>query len=57
MSDVNLNGVFYGMKCQIAQMLKNGGGSIVNIASILGQVGFANAAAYTAPRPSMAWRA
>ena len=48
--DVNLNGVFYGMKYQIAQMLRNGGGAIVNIASILGQVGFANAPAYTAAK-------
>ena len=47
---VNLSGVFYGMKVQIAQMLKNGGGAIVNVASILGAVGFANAPAYTAAK-------
>lgn len=47
---VNLSGVFYGMKAQIGQMLKNGGGAIVNIASILGAVGFANAPAYTAAK-------
>ena len=47
---VNLSGVFYGMKYQIAQMLKNGGGSIVNVASILGAVGFASAPAYTAAK-------
>jgi len=47
---VNLSGVFYGLKHQIAQMLKNGGGAIVNIASILGQVGFASAPAYTAAK-------
>lgn len=47
---VNLSGVFYGMKYQIAQMLRNGGGSIVNMASILGAVGFANAPAYTAAK-------
>lgn len=47
---VNLSGVFYGMRYQIAQMLKNGGGAIVNMASILGQVGFASAPAYTAAR-------
>jgi NAD(P)-dependent dehydrogenase (short-subunit alcohol dehydrogenase family) len=46
----NLSGVFYGMKYQIAQMLKNGGGAIVNVASILGAVGFANAPAYTAAK-------
>lgn len=47
---VNLSGVFYGMKYQIAAMLKTGGGSIVNVASILGAVGFANAPAYTAAK-------
>lgn len=47
---VNLSGVFFGMKHQIAQMLHNGGGAIVNVASILGQVGFANAPAYTAAK-------
>ena len=48
--DVNLSGVFHGMKQQIAQMLRNGGGAIVNVASILGRVGFANACAYTAAK-------
>ncbi|MEO8248325.1 MAG: glucose 1-dehydrogenase [Burkholderiales bacterium] len=47
---INLSGVFYGMKYQIAQMLKCGGGSIVNVASILGAVGFAGAPAYTAAK-------
>ena len=48
--NVNLNGVFYGMRYQIPAMLKSGGGSIVNIASILGQVGFATASAYVAAK-------
>lgn len=47
---VNLSGVFYSMKHQIAQMQRQGGGAIVNIASILGQVAFANAPAYTAAK-------
>jgi len=47
---VNLSGVFYCMKHEIAQMLANGGGAIVNVASILGQVGFAGAPAYTAAK-------
>jgi NAD(P)-dependent dehydrogenase (short-subunit alcohol dehydrogenase family) len=47
---VNLSGVFYCMKYQIPHMLKTGGGAIVNIASILGAVGFANAPAYTAAK-------
>ena len=46
----NLSGVFYGMKYQIAAMLKNGGGGTVKIASILGAVGFTNAPAYSAAK-------
>lgn len=48
--NVNLSGVFYGMKYQIAAMLKTGGGSIINIASILGTVGVGEAAAYVASK-------
>jgi NAD(P)-dependent dehydrogenase (short-subunit alcohol dehydrogenase family) len=48
--DVNLNGVFYGMRYEIPAILKSGGGAIVNMASILGSVGFANAVAYTAAK-------
>ncbi|MBU1304508.1 MAG: SDR family oxidoreductase [Alphaproteobacteria bacterium] len=44
--DVNLNSVFYSLKYEIAAMLKNGGGAIVNMASILGSVAFPNAPAY-----------
>lgn len=47
---INLNGVFYCMKYQIPYMLKNGGGSIINMSSILGSVGFANAPAYVAAK-------
>lgn len=47
---VNLSGVFYGMKYQIPAMLINGGGAIVNTASILGMVGMATAPAYTAAK-------
>lgn len=47
---VNLSGVFYGMRYQIPAMLKAGGGSIVNIASVLGQVGFRNSGAYVAAK-------
>lgn len=47
---INLDGVFYGMRNQIPAMLKSGGGSIVNMASILGQVGFANSAGYVAAK-------
>lgn len=47
---VNLSGVFYCMRYEIPAMLQNGGGSIVNMASILGSVGFANSAAYVAAK-------
>ena len=43
---INLNAVFRNMKAQIPSILANGGGAVVNIASILGSVGFANAPAY-----------
>lgn len=48
--NVNLSGVFYGMRAQIPAMLLNGGGAIVNVASILGAVGFASASAYSAAK-------
>ena len=48
--DVNLTGVWYCMRAEIPRMLARGGGSIVNMASILGTVGFANASAYTAAK-------
>jgi NAD(P)-dependent dehydrogenase (short-subunit alcohol dehydrogenase family) len=47
---INLSGVFYCMKYQIPRMLENGGGAIVNMASILGRVGFAGAPAYVAAK-------
>jgi NAD(P)-dependent dehydrogenase (short-subunit alcohol dehydrogenase family) len=47
---VNLNSVFYGIKYQLRAMLKTGGGSIVNVGSILSAVGFAGAAGYTAAK-------
>lgn len=48
---VNLSGVFYCMKYEIPAMLRSGGGgSIVNMASILGRVGFAGAVGYVAAK-------
>jgi NAD(P)-dependent dehydrogenase (short-subunit alcohol dehydrogenase family) len=47
---INLSGVFYGMRYQIPAMLASGGGSIVNMASILGKVGTRGSAAYTAAK-------
>jgi len=51
---VNLFGVFYGMKYQIPAMLASGGGSIVNMSSVLGQVGFPGGCAYVA-RSMASW--
>ena len=48
--NINLSGVFYCMKYQIPAMMANGGGAIVNMASILGQVAFAMAPAYVAAK-------
>lgn len=47
---INLSGVFYCMKYEIPAMLQTGAGVIVNMSSILGQVGFANAPAYVAAK-------
>jgi NAD(P)-dependent dehydrogenase (short-subunit alcohol dehydrogenase family) len=44
--DVNLHSVFYGMFYEIPEMLKAGGGAIVNNSSILGLVGEASAVPY-----------
>ncbi|RYF64047.1 MAG: SDR family oxidoreductase, partial [Comamonadaceae bacterium] len=52
--DVNLHSVFYCMHYQIPVMLKAGGGAIVNMASVLGLVGDAQAAAYTAAKHGVA---
>lgn len=48
--NINLKGQWLCMKYQIPEMLKRGSGSIVNVASILGKVGFANAPAYVAAK-------
>ena len=48
--DVNLTGVFLGVRAQVNAMLKTGGGSIINISSILGQVGMEGTTPYTAAK-------
>lgn len=48
--DINLSGVFYGMHYQLPAMQKNGGGVIVNIASILGMAGTRFSPAYVAAK-------
>jgi NAD(P)-dependent dehydrogenase (short-subunit alcohol dehydrogenase family) len=47
---INLSGVFYGMHYQLPAMLAAGEGVIVNIASILGQVGTRFSPAYVAAK-------
>ena len=47
---VNLRGVFLGTKYGVEAMLRSGGGSIVNNASVAGLVGFAGGAAYCASK-------
>jgi NAD(P)-dependent dehydrogenase (short-subunit alcohol dehydrogenase family) len=48
--EVNLSGVFYALRAQIPRMLESGGGAIVNMASILGQVGTKGSAGYVAAK-------
>ena len=47
---VNLKGVFLCMKYEIEQMLKNGGGAIVNVASVAGLIGFPGLSPYVASK-------
>jgi NAD(P)-dependent dehydrogenase (short-subunit alcohol dehydrogenase family) len=44
--DINLTGVFLGVRAQLRAMLRTGGGAIVNVASILGKVGRERIAPY-----------
>lgn len=48
--DANVKGVFLSMKYQIPGMLKNGGGSIINVSSIAGLIGMAGASLYVASK-------
>lgn len=48
--EVNLSGVFYAMRAQIPRMLEAGGGVIVNMSSILGQVGTPGSSGYVAAK-------
>ncbi|UCM29503.1 SDR family oxidoreductase [Pseudomonas sp. PS1(2021)] len=47
---LNVDSVFYGMQAQITQMLRQGGGSIINIASIMGAVAMPGIAPYVASK-------
>jgi NAD(P)-dependent dehydrogenase (short-subunit alcohol dehydrogenase family) len=48
--DINLKGTWFCLKYQITQMLKQGGGAIVNTSSGAGEVGIANLSPYCASK-------
>jgi NAD(P)-dependent dehydrogenase (short-subunit alcohol dehydrogenase family) len=48
--NINLNGVFYGLKYEIPRMLEAGGGAVVNMASVLGAVAWPGKCAYNASK-------
>ncbi|NGO74110.1 SDR family oxidoreductase [Streptomyces sp. YC504] len=48
--EVNLGGVFHGMRYEIPAMLASGGGVVVNMASVGSASGFAGASAYCAAK-------
>jgi len=48
--DVNVKGVWLSMKYEIPQMLKRGGGAIVNCSSVAGLIGFPNMSIYMASK-------
>ena len=48
--NVNLNAVYFGMKCQLPAIEAAGGGAIVNIASIYAHLGLPRLDAYTATK-------
>lgn len=52
--DVNLNGVFYGMKYQLPQIVASGGGAIVNTSSVAGITAVENLSHYTASKHGVA---
>lgn len=52
--DINLLGVYFGMKYVIPEMQKNGGGKIVNVASVGGIRGIVNQTAYVATKHAVA---
>ncbi|MBL7502766.1 glucose 1-dehydrogenase [Frankia sp. CNm7] len=47
---VNIKGVFFGIKYAVPEMLRNGGGSIINTASNAGMVGWKDKAGYSAAK-------
>lgn len=48
--NINVKGVWFSMKYEIPQMLKNGGGAIVNTSSVEGVIGFPQNSIYVASK-------
>ncbi|WEL21649.1 MULTISPECIES: SDR family oxidoreductase [unclassified Halorhabdus] len=49
--DINLNGVWRSLKAELAEMTdQDDGGVVINMASVLGKVGFENSAAYVSAK-------
>jgi NAD(P)-dependent dehydrogenase (short-subunit alcohol dehydrogenase family) len=48
--NTNITGTWYCMKYAIPEMLKNGGGAIVNVSSVIGVIAFPGLPAYTASK-------
>ncbi|MEY4389349.1 MAG: hypothetical protein RLZZ432_1068 [Chloroflexota bacterium] len=48
--DINLTGVFLGMRAVVPQMRAAGGGAIVNVSSAAGMMGYSNLSAYVASK-------
>lgn len=53
MIEINLNAVFYGLMFQLPAIAANGGGAIVNMASVLGSVGFPMSSAYVTAKHAL----
>jgi NAD(P)-dependent dehydrogenase (short-subunit alcohol dehydrogenase family) len=51
--EVNLNAVFYGLRAQLPAIAANGGGSVINMASVLGSVGIAGSSAYVTAKHAL----
>jgi NAD(P)-dependent dehydrogenase (short-subunit alcohol dehydrogenase family) len=47
---VNLSSIFHNLRAQLPAIAGNGGGAVVNVASILGSVGFASSSAYVSAK-------
>lgn len=48
--DINLKGVYLGCKYAVPEIIKAGGGSVINVSSLAGLIGIGNVHAYTAAK-------